>query len=346
MVTPDRYHRQRLVDGIGDEGQDEICKSTIAVVGVGALGCMSASILARAGFGHLILIDRDIVEKTNLQRQILFTENDAETQQPKAIASTTQLTKINSEIKITPFVEDLNSKNVEWLLNGVDVIVDGLDNFKSRYLLNDYAVKTKTPYMFAGVIAGRGNVMTIIPGETPCLRCLFPHPPPPSSQDTCDIAGVLAPAIGIAASCQCMDVIKYVTGNKNKISRTLLTFDLWNSESCRVETGKRSSDCSCCSNLIFEFLNKSAVEPISLCGRLAVLLPAVDNFDIEKAAHNLQEHGNFESTENMVKGDFHEEKSEDGSSIKIICFNDGRSIIHGTDDIKRAKSIFERYVGN
>jgi adenylyltransferase/sulfurtransferase len=302
--------------------------------------------LARSGVGHLILIDRDVVEKTNLQRQILFVENDFEIQKPKATAAATHLAKVNSEIKYTPFVEDINSKNIDRLLNGVDVIVDGLDNFNSRYLLNDYAVKTETPFMFAGVIAGRGNVMTIIPGETPCLRCLFPDPPPPSSQDTCDTAGVLAPAIGIAASCQCVDVIKFVTGNKDKISRTLLTFDLWDSESCRVEIGKPSSGCPCCNDFTFEFLSKPTVEPISLCGRLAVLLPAVDNFDLEKASQKLHEHGNFVHSEQMIRGDFHEEKSEDGTSIKLICFNDGRSIVHGTDDVKRAKSIFERYIGN
>ncbi len=346
MATPDRYHRQRLVDGIGDRGQCAISNSTVAIVGVGALGCMSASILARAGVGTLILIDRDIVETTNLQRQILFTEEDAKTQQPKATAAASHLTKVNSEIKITARVEDLTSRNIHHLLEGVDVIVDGLDNFSARYLLNDFAVKTNTPFMFAGVIAGQGNVMTIIPETTPCLRCLFPNPPASGSQDTCDTAGVLAPAIGIAASCQCMDVIKYLTLNEEKISRTLLTFDLWNVESNRIGYGDPVESCPCCSQLDFEYLNETVSEPVALCGRLAVLLPSIDAFDLEIATKKLQEHGSFECSETMVRGEFHEEQALDGSAIKMLCFHDGRSIIHGTDDIRRAKAIFERYVGN
>ncbi|MBC8310580.1 MAG: ThiF family adenylyltransferase [Planctomycetes bacterium] len=346
MVISDRYHRQRLVEGIGDGGQDAICNSTVAIVGVGALGCMSATMLARAGVGHIVLIDRDIVEKTNLQRQVLFTEDDAKTQQPKATAAKAHLTSVNSEIKITAHVEDLTSKNITRLLEGVDVIVDGLDNFNTRYLLNDFSIKTSVPFMFAGVIAGQGNVMTIIPEQTPCLRCLFPQPPPTGLQETCDTVGVLAPAIGIAASCQCMDVIKFVTGNKNKISKTLLTFDLWNSESNRVSFGKPAEDCPCCGQLLFEFLRETSSEPVALCGRMAVLLPCIDSFDLNIASNKLQEHGSFEKSETMVRGEFNEERSPDGSAIKMICFHDGRAIIHGTDDIKRAKAIFERYVGN
>ncbi len=346
MAISDRYHRQRLVDGIGDQGQSAITNSTVAIVGVGALGCMSASMLARAGVGHLILIDRDIVETTNLQRQILFTEEDAETQQPKATAAATHLARVNSEIKITPHVEDLTSRNINHLLEGVNVIVDGLDNFNARYLLNDFAVKTTTPFMFAGVISGQGNVMTIIPETTPCLRCLFPNPPASGSQDTCDTVGVLAPAIGIAASCQCMDVIKFLTGNQEKIPRTLLVFDLWNSQSSRIDYGETVKDCPSCGQLNFEYLNETISEPVALCGRLAVLLPSVDDFDLGTAAKKLQEHGSFEQSDTMVRGEFHEERAPDGSAIKMLCFHDGRSVIHGTDDIRRAKAIFERYVGN
>lgn len=346
MAISDRYHRQRLVDGIGDDGQHTISNATAAIVGVGALGCLSASMLARAGVGHLILIDRDIVETTNLQRQVLFTEEDAANQEPKAIAAATRLSKVNSDIQITPFVEDLSSRNINRLLEGVDVIIDGLDNFTTRYLLNDFAIKENKPFMFAGVIASQGNVMTVLPESTPCLRCLFPEPPPASSQDTCDTVGVLAPAIGIAASCQCMDVIKCLTGNKDKISRTLLTFDLWNSVSNRLETGTPAENCICCQKRNFEFLETQSIEPVALCGRLAVSLPAVEAFDLLVTAGKLQEHGTFICTSTMIKGEFNEERAADGSAIKLICFHNGRAIIHGTDDIRRAKAIFERYVGN
>ena len=228
MVLSDRYHRQRLVEGIGVVGQAMIANAHVTIVGIGALGCLSASMLARAGVGTLRLIDRDIVEKTNLQRQLLFTEEDAHLQQPKADAASAHLRTMNSEIDIQPHVEDVTAKNIERLLLETDVIVDGLDNFNTRYLLNDFAVKNKIPYMFAGVIGSQGNVMSVIPNNTPCLRCLFPDPPPAGHQETCDSVGVLSPAIGIAASCQSMDVLKFITGNQSKISPTLLTFDLWN----------------------------------------------------------------------------------------------------------------------
>ncbi len=345
MVYSDRYHRQRLVKGIGDCGQEKISQATIAIVGVGALGCMSASLLARAGVGKLVLIDRDIVETTNLQRQILFTEKDANNQKPKAIAAKAHLENANSEITITHHVENLTARNIERLLKNVDVIVDGLDNFHTRYLLNDYAVKTETPYMFAGVIAGRGNVMSIMTPSTPCLRCLFPNQLKGGNQDTCDSAGILGPAIGIAASCQTMDTIKYISGNKDRISPTLLTFDLWNTESSRLSTGKPLESCPCCNKKHFEFLQKIEPEPLVLCGQNAVQLPSNSDFDLQLIAARLDEHGSFDCNDSMIKGYFHEECDENNDAIRMLCFKDGRTIIHGTNDINRAKAIFERYVG-
>jgi adenylyltransferase/sulfurtransferase len=346
MVVSDRYHRQRLVEGIGDSGQEAISKANITIVGVGALGCLSATMLTRAGVGSLTLIDRDIVETTNLQRQLLFTEADAKSQQPKATAAAEHLRKINSEIQIHSYVEDLTARNIDRLLGDTSVIVDGLDNFHTRYLLNDYAIKNDVPYMFAGVIAGQGNAMTVLPSVTPCLRCLFPEPPTTGVQETCDTAGVLAPAIGIAASCQTMDVLKYISGNQDKISPTLLTFDLWNSVSNRHEIGNPDSDCICCSKHDYEFLNKQVVEPMVLCGRLAVQLPSIDGFNLPTVATKLQEHGEFSSSNTMIRGTFSEERGENDTPIAMLCFHDGRTIIHGTDDVKRAKAIFERYVGN
>lgn len=346
MVLFDRYHRQRLVDGVGDAGQQAISGSTVTVVGVGALGCLSASMLARAGIGTLHLIDRDIVEKTNLQRQLLFTEEDAREQHPKAIAAAEHLREINSEIQIYAHVEDVTARNIERLLSGSDVIVDGLDNFHTRYLLNDFSIKNNVPYMFAGVIAGQGNVMTVIPNVTPCLRCIFPDPPPIGLQETCDTAGVLSPAIGVAASCQTMDVLKFATGNHAKISPTLLTFNLWSSESQRLEFSKPAPDCVCCSTHQFEFLNQEVFEPLALCGQLAVQLPSVEGFSLPSITTKLQEHGEFTSTETMLRGTFSEERGDNDLPITILCFHDGRTIIHGTDDVKRAKAIFERYVGN
>ena len=310
MSINDRYHRQRIVDGIGERGQEAIENSSVAIVGVGALGCMSASLLARAGVGNIELIDRDIVEGTNLQRQILFDEEDATSHTPKAVAAASHLTAINSSIKITPHVEDLTALNVDRLLENADVIVDGLDNFQTRYVLNDFAVQTQKPYMFAGVISTEGNVMTILPKDrlTPCLRCLFPDPPPVGSQETCDTAGVLGPAIGIAASCQVVDVLKYVTGNTNKISRTLLTFDLWDSESNRLSLGDPLPNCPCCGDANFEFLDKSrSTDAIALCGKNAVQIRGTSNFNLANIANKLAEHGTFVSTEVLVHGTLREE---------------------------------------
>jgi len=353
MAISDRYHRQRLVDGIGDSGQELLGNSKVAIVGVGALGCMSASLIARAGIGSITLIDRDIVEISNLQRQILFDEDDALTHQPKSIAAAKHLGAVNSEIEIISHVEDLTARNIERLLEGAMVIVDGLDNFLTRYLLNDYAVKTSTPYMFAGVIAGQGNTMTILPEnssdsrtQTPCLRCIFPDPPPVGSQETCDTAGVLGPAIGIAASCQAMDTIKYLSGNVDKIARSILTFDLWDTQSTRLSLGEPILDCQCCGKQQFEFLNDTITpQATPLCGKNAVQIPSSGTFDLAHIAIRLADHGSFISSEVVIRGALNEEQSTDGKPIELFCFHDGRIIVHGTDDVGRAKAICARYVG-
>ena len=348
MTIADRYHRQRLVEDIGDVGQEGICQSHIAIVGVGALGCMSADMLARAGVGTITLIDRDIVEYTNLQRQVLFTEEDARTHQPKAIAAACRLQAINSSIEVRAHVEDLTTLNVDRLLEGVDLIIDGLDNFRTRYVLNDYAVKNCKPYLFAGVIAGTGNVMTIIPAEpaTPCLRCLFPEPPPVGSQETCDTAGIIAPAVGIAASCQCCDALKLLSGNRDKISNTLLVFDVWNSQSQRHEIGEPNKTCPCCQELDFSFLESAgSPEAAALCGQNAVQIPGTENIDLSRLAKRLESHGTFTLASPLLRGSLHEELSRDGEPIILLCFEDGRAIIHGTDDVGRAKAIHARFIG-
>ncbi len=347
MAIQDRYHRQRLVEGFGDAGQRALSETTIAIVGMGALGCLSASMLARAGVGELILIDRDIVELTNVQRQLLYTEADALESMPKALAAKIHLESINSEIKMTAHVVDLTYQNAERLLEPADIIVDGLDHFDTRYLLNDVAVKHKKPYLFAGVIASQGNVMSIVPDKpTPCLRCIFPEPPPNGSQDTCDSAGVLAPAIGIAASCQTMDALKCATGNIEQISNTLLTFDLWSVNSTRLDVGNPNESCPCCGRQEFEFLHQSHdVEPTTMCGQHTVQIPQQEGFDINSAFTRLSEHGSFSQHMSIVRGELREELDGNGEPIKLTCFEDGRVLVHGTDDIGRAKSICTRYIG-
>ncbi|MDP6692905.1 MAG: ThiF family adenylyltransferase [Phycisphaerales bacterium] len=346
MTISDRYHRQRLISDIGDDGQGAICNGHIAIVGVGALGCSSADMLSRAGVGTITLIDRDIVEQTNLQRQLLYTEEDAKTHQPKAVAAKKRLQAINSSIIIHEFVEDLTARNIDRLLKGVDLIIDGLDNFNTRYVLNDYAVKNNIPFLFAGVIAGSGNAMTVIPNETPCLRCLFPEPPPIGSQETCDTAGVIAPAIGIAASCQCCDALKLLSGNRDKISKTLLVFDIWNTLSNRLDIGTPNESCQCCQENNFVFLETSdAPIAASLCGQNAVQLPSSGEIDLLRLASRLESHGSFSLTGPVLRGSLNEELSADGDPIVLLCFEDGRVIVHGTNDVGRAKAIHARFIG-
>ena len=347
MAIQDRYHRQRLVEGFGDAGQHALSETTIAIVGLGALGCLTASMLARAGVGSLILIDRDIVELTNLQRQLLYTEEDAAKHLPKALAAKLHLEQFNSDINVTAEVVDLTCVNAERLLAPADIIVDGLDHFTTRYILNDVAVKQQKPYLFAGVIAGQGNVMSIVPEKpTPCLRCVFPEPPPSGVQDTCDTAGVLSPAIGIAASCQTMDALKCATGHLEKITNTLLTFDLWNVQSNRLDIGLPNDECPCCSKHHYEFLDQlHDVAPITMCGQLTVQLPCQETFDIKSAFKRLSEHGSFTHHMTVVRGELKEELGDNGDPITLTCFEDGRVLVYGTDDIGRAKSICTRFIG-
>ncbi len=347
MAIQDRYHRQRLVEGFGDAGQHALSETTIAIVGLGALGCLTASMLARAGVGSLILIDRDIVELTNLQRQLLYTEEDAAKHLPKALAAKLHLEQFNSDINVTAEVVDLTCVNAERLLAPADIIVDGLDHFTTRYILNDVAVKQQKPYLFAGVIAGQGNVMSIVPEKpTPCLRCVFPEPPPSGAQDTCDTAGVLTPAIGIAASCQTMDALKCATGHLEKITNTLLTFDLWNVQSNRLDIGLPNDECPCCSKHHYEFLDQlHDVAPTTMCGQLTVQLPCQETFDIKSAFKRLSEHGSFTHHMTVVRGELKEELGDNGDPITLTCFEDGRVLVYGTDDIGRAKSICMRFIG-
>ena len=347
MAIQDRYHRQRLVEGFGDAGQHALSETTIAIVGLGALGCLTASMLARAGVGSLILIDRDIVELTNLQRQLLYTEEDVAKHLPKALAAKLRLEQFNSDINVTAEVVDLTCANAERLLAPADIIVDGLDHFTTRYILNDVAVKQQKPYLFAGVIAGQGNVMSIVPEKpTPCLRCVFPEPPPSGVQDTCDTAGVLSPAIGIAASCQTMDALKCATGHLEKITNTLLTFDLWNVQSNRLDIGLPNDECLCCSKHHYEFLDQlHDVAPTTMCGQLTVQLPCQETFDIKSAFKRLSEHGSFTHHMTVVRGELKEELGDNGDPITLTCFEDGRVLVYGTDDIGRAKSICTRFIG-
>lgn len=349
-MTTDRYHRQRILPGIGDAGQERIARSRVAIIGVGALGCALADMLARAGVGRLVLIDRDIVESTNLQRQVLFDEADAAARTPKAIAAKQRLARINSSIHVTAEVADLGPEDAEELIGlpleegETLIIADGTDNIDTRYILNDVAVKHGVPYVYGGVVATRGMQATFLPSAGPCLRCLFPEPPPPGTLETCDTAGVLGPAVQIVAAAQAADVLKIAAGAPGALSGTMLEFDVWSNTRRRLDLkNARDPSCTCCGGRIFEFLDKRrGFEAKSLCGQHAVQIrPAGGRHkvDLTALAQRLRAFGGAEVKGQVVRANLREE------GLEIAVFADGRAIVYGTDRPETARTVFSRYVG-
>lgn len=350
-----RYHRQMLLPGVGEEGQRLLRESRVLIVGCGALGCAAADLIVRAGVGTVVIIDRDVVEPTNLQRQSLFDESDVAEGLPKAEAARRRLRRINSNVTVEAAVADFNAASAGRLA-GVDsgrvpgVIIDGTDNFETRYLLNDLAVKHGVPYAYGGVIGTRGMAMTVLPGKTACLRCIFEEIPPPGSVPTCDTAGVLGPAVQIVAACQAGDALKVLLGRGDLVARSLLEFDLWSNRRRRVETeGLRDrAGCVCCGSRRFEFLEGGiAGATASLCGRNSVqVLPGRDaRVDLQALAARLGPHGTFQATPFLVRGTLKRSSVSSGDGLGLTVFADGRAIVHGTDRPEVARSMYARYVG-
>ncbi len=370
----DRYHRQMLLPAVGEEGQRRLLASHAMLVGCGALGCVIADHLARAGVGTLTIVDRDVVEPTNLQRQTLYDERDAAEGLPKAEAARRRLAQINSQISISAIVADFNSDSADSLLFtspahlltcspahpvtpspphplAPSVLLDGTDNFETRYLLNDLAVKHAIPFVYGGAVGTRGMQMTVVPGRTPCLRCVFPDPPAPGTAPTCDTAGVLAPAAAIVASCQSADAIKLLLGRPDLIPPTLLEFDLWTAQRRRIDLSShpRAGDCPCCGRRQFEYLEgRRAQSAATLCGRGATQITPGTNgagLDLRVLATRLAPHGTFSVTEYLVRGDLARERTDRGDPISLTVFPDGRAIIRGAKTPEAARSIYARYVG-
>ncbi len=343
--TPDgRYDRQTRLPGIGPAGQARLADATVLLVGCGALGTVIADQLARAGVGTLRIVDRDLVEWSNLQRQVLFCEEDAREGRPKAEAAADRLGRVNSAIRIEAEVVDFNHRNAERLAAGVDLLLDGTDNFETRYLLNDVAVRHGIPMIYGGAVGTRGMAMPILPDDGPCLRCLFDAPPPAGSTPTCDTAGILGPVASIVASVQAGEAIKLLVGATDRVSRSLLEFDLWEGERRRIGLADaRRPDCPCCARGEFEYLSGALTQAaVSLCGRDAVqvLPPADAPFDLEAVASKLASVGAFSGSGALVRGRL---TGEPGISLTV--FADGRTIVHGTDDPERARSLCARYIG-
>lgn len=350
---PSRYHRQEILPGVGAAGQARLASSHAAVVGLGALGCAIADHLARAGVGMLTLIDRDLVERTNLQRQCLYSEADAAEGLPKAEAARRRLSVVNSEVALRAHIADCTARNADALLTAEggrrpDVLLDGTDNFETRYLLNDIAVRDGVPLVYGGVVATRGMQMTIRPGVGPCLRCLFEEPPAPGSQPTCETAGVLGPVVAIVAACQAADGLRCLLGQGDRIAPTLLEFDIWAGQRRRVDVGgARREDCPCCGQRRFEFLaGGGGSEVVGLCGQHAVQVsPAGGTVDLGALAARLGAVGPVDARPFMVRFAVPGEEGEDGGGLSLTVFRDGRAIVSGTSRPERARSLYARFVG-
>lgn len=341
----DRYARQVLFDKIGADGQRRLLESRVFLVGCGALGTVLANTLVRAGVGFLRIADRDFIELNNLQRQVLFEEADVRDQLPKAEAAARKLRAINSQVTIEPVVADVNHQNIQRLAEGADLLLDGTDNFETRFLINDLAIKTKRPWIYGAAIGADGLVLPIIPGETPCLRCVFEEAPPPELNPTCDTAGVLATTVNLVASLQALEAMKILMGRMDEVNRRLCHIDAWNARfvNLNVQSSKDANDCNCCRQHRFEFLEGGmASAATTLCGRDAVqvLRPGADKVDFKGVAGKLRPIASGEVTHNR----FLLKATVDG--YELTLFADGRAIIKGTTNPEQARAIYARYFGS
>ncbi len=338
--VPSRYSRQVLFEAIGREGQQRLMASSVALVGCGALGTVQASLLVRAGVGRVRIIDRDFVEESNLQRQILFDEEDVRALLPKAVAAEIKLRRTNSLVAIEGVVEDLNASTIGRLLDGFDLLLDATDNFDARFLLNDYAVNTGVPWVYGACVGSYGLTFPILPGETACLRCVFESAPPPGLSPTCDTAGVLGPIVGLVASLQAAEALKILSGRRERVSRRMAVMDVWEGRQDVIDLPPRDPDCPCCARREFPWLEgRLGSDTTVLCGRNAVQIRRRDGgaIDLDEVARRLRPLGGIEQNRFLVRADI--------DACRLTVFADGRAIVTGTADPAVAKSIYSRYVG-
>jgi molybdopterin-synthase adenylyltransferase len=336
-----RFDRQTRFTPLGTEGQARLAESRVLLVGCGALGGVLAQNLVRSGVGELVLVDRDIVEISNLPRQVLFEDRHAAEGTLKVEAAVETLTRIGGPTKLEAHAAHLDADNLEDLAEGCDLILDGTDNLGTRYLLNDYSIEAGVPWVYGGVVGSGGLVMAILPGRGPCLRCLFPEPPPAASLPTCDTAGVLLPAVATIASLQSGLALRMlVEGEETELETALLEVDVWTGELRRLRLSRQDS-CPCCGERDFPFLH----EPLGrratiLCGRNAVQVrgrkPAPDLAQVAKAIDGLASEVRWAGPILRFALDEH----------RITLFEDGRALIEGTDDVDRALALYDRYVGS
>lgn len=343
MKEYSRYERQFILKEIGREGQRRLDESSVAVIGLGALGSVSADLLARAGVGHLLLVDRDDLEMNNLQRQVLYDEKDIRDNLPKAVAAQNKLRRINSEIKIDAQAADVGPETINELLKDVDLILDGTDNFETRFLLNDYSLSKKVPWIYGGAVRTEGMSYVILPGEGPCLRCLFGEAPSPENVQTCDQVGILAPTAHLVASFQVTEAIKLLAGKDEAIERKLWKFDLWSRRFQAISVDHlRKTPCPSCRKAAYPYLKRAAnTRTVTLCGRNAVQIS-----QSKKRPVNLQTLASKLSGQSQMQVQFNDYLLRCRlKSYEITVFLNGRTIVKGTEDPAQAKSLYAKYIG-
>jgi molybdopterin-synthase adenylyltransferase len=339
-MTPaerERYSRQILFPGIGEQGQAALLRSHAVIAGCGALGSFHAAALARAGVGRLTIIDRDYIEPSNLHRQWLFEEADAAESLPKAIAAQRRIRGINTSVRVDGLVADLTAANVAELFRDADVILDGTDNFETRYLINDYAVSRRVPWLYGAAVGSYGLAMPVIPEVTACLRCVYPEQPA-GVQPTCETAGVLNPVISMVASLQVADALKILSGNSALVHARITTVDVWHGGIRQIEGPARDPDCPTCGRREFPYLDRTALPPVALCGRNAVQLRDRERpIDLLELQARLAPLGEVRANEYALRFFI--------PPYEMTVFADGRAIIKGTDEVGVARSLYARYVG-
>lgn len=335
-----RYLRQTIFPGIGQEGQRKLLAARVVIIGCGANGTIIANHLARAGVGHLTIVDRDFIELNNLQRQVLFDEQDLAENLPKAIAAERKLRAINSDIEVRGLVSDVDAENIESLIEDATVVMDGTDNFETRYILNDACIKHNIPWIYTGAVATYGMSQTIIPGQTACLRCLFEDVPPPGTTDTCDTAGIVGPLVAAVASVSATEAIKLIVG-QGELNRGIIHFDVWHNTFEQFESSGPRKDCPACQQHNFEFLNQEkGGQTVNLCGRDAIQIrrSGAGRLNLTKLAGRLAAVGDV-----TAHNDYLLRFKVDG--YEITLFADARAIIKGTEDESVARGLYAKYIG-
>lgn len=335
----ERYSRQIRFAPIGETGQSKLKQSAVLIVGMGALGTVLASHMVRAGVGLVRFVDRDYVELSNLQRQMLYDEDDVRNMYPKVVAAAKKLRKINSDVRVEAVVADVTVHNIGQLLQGIDLVLDGTDNFQTRYLLNDACFRQGIPFSYGGAVGSRGMSAILVPNETPCLRCFIPTAD--SGGETCDMIGVIAPTVDIVASYQAVEALKYLIGAFAQRRSTLVTFDLWDNRHFEMKLGQPAKNCPCCQLKLYPALDPANEElMLSLCGRGSVQITGAAPLDLAQWQQKLA------PVATKVKANEYLLRVELQEGEWLVLFPDGRVLVQGTEDFVRARTLYARYIGS